>query len=359
MRPQSLADGIPGLVLLAAERDESPGPWLARMLSEPAIVHPDDASLFEGAPAVALALSVTGESGTLTSLDTHIATLTKRRLEAAAQRQHRGDPPHKSEFDLISGLTGLGVYLLHRGQDRQLLHAVLTYLVDLTRTCSNGRPGWWATEGPTGPDPAWREGHGSLGMAHGIAGPLTLLALAMRRGIVVADHAKAMRRLYAWIDLHRQDDPHPWWPGTVTLREHTLGVSRYRERPRPSWCDGTPGIARALQVAGIALDDDQLQHTAEAALLSCVSDEDQLALLEDTSLCHGWAGVLHTAWRAGQHAPALREMLPRLLARYRTAAPPIEPGFLTGTTGAALAELVATTDLPPATGWDAVLLLND
>jgi lantibiotic biosynthesis protein len=80
-------------------------------------------------------------------------------------------------------------------------------------------------------------------MAHGIAGPLALLSLAMRRGIVADGQAEAIKRICSWLDAWRQDhETGPWWPETITLEETRLGRPRQTRPMRPSWCYGTPRL---------------------------------------------------------------------------------------------------------------------
>ncbi|MGH3930129.1 MAG: lanthionine synthetase C family protein [Pseudonocardiaceae bacterium] len=362
---QSLAGGAAGGALLALERGENARPWLAAMVAEPVMAHPDEANLFEGAPAVAFTLTATGRPRALATLDEHVESITRTRLNAAHRRADRGELSAKREFDLIAGLTGLGAYLLHRHSEDELLRNVLVYLVRLTEPRRDGLPGWWALDGPTGPGPGpdWRGGHGNLGIAHGITGPLALLALAMRRGVTVDGHAEAMRRICRWLDHRRYGEPpHIWWPGVITRAEHDHGVTRSPGPYRPSWCYGTPGIARAQQLAGLALGNTQRQRLAEDALAWCVTDESQLTQLRDVSLCHGWAGLVHTAWRAGAHDERIRAAMPRLLdglADSLLRRPPRERGLLVGESGALLAQHAATTNTQPVTQWDVCLLLND
>jgi hypothetical protein len=243
---QSLADGAPGAALLALERGENARPWLAEMIAAPVMAHPEEATLFEGAPAVAFTLTATSYTRALSTLDGHVESITQTRLDAAHSRMDWRELPAKREFDLIAGLTGLGAYLLHRHSGGDLLRDVLVYLVRLTEPRSDGLPGWWALDGPTGTGPEWRGGHGNLGMAHGICGPLTLLALAARRGVTVDGHADAMRQVCRWLDHCRYGEPpRVWWPGAITRTEHDQGVTRRDGPLRPSWCYGTPGIARA------------------------------------------------------------------------------------------------------------------
>jgi class I lanthipeptide synthase len=136
------------------------------------------ASLFHGAPAVAFVLHTGAHpayAAMLASLDEHINDLTALKLAAAYQRIDRGELTRPSEYDLISGLTGLGLYHLvrHGSAASGMTAAVLDYLVTLAEPVywhGVSLPGWWSGTGPAStPDPAWPGGHLNLGMAHGIA----------------------------------------------------------------------------------------------------------------------------------------------------------------------------------------------
>lgn len=199
------------------------------------------------------------------------------------------------------------------------------------------------------------------GIAHGIAGPLALLSLAARAGIHVDGHTTAIRRICAWLDTWRQDHrTGPWWPETLTL--HDLQEHRPTQQApgRPSWCYGTPGLARAQQLAGQATGDTSRQRTAEDALAGCLADPRQSAHLTEPGLCHGMAGLFQTAWHIASDAlsPDLADHLPALASRLQAAAPDDGHGFLRGAAGRALALCTAAADRPPATGWDTCLLLN-
>ena len=78
------------------------------MTRTPVTAHPDACGLYQGAPAVAFTLHAAGQPayGTaLGTLDGHIATLTRHRLERAHERIDRGQLPALREFDLINGST--------------------------------------------------------------------------------------------------------------------------------------------------------------------------------------------------------------------------------------------------------------
>jgi hypothetical protein len=130
--------------------------------------------------------------------------------------------------------------------------------------------------------------HGNFGLAHGIAGPLALLATALRHGHTVPGQRQAITRICDWLDRWRNGtDSHAWWPDLITRAEHRRGELQRPGPRRPSWCYGTPGIARAEQLAGLALGDRDRQRQAEQALAGCLTDDQQLAQLTDASLCHG------------------------------------------------------------------------
>jgi hypothetical protein len=271
------------------------------------------------------------------------------------------------EYDLIGGLTGLGAYLLHRHGGGDLLHSVLSYPVRLTTPLSlDGQqlPGWWSSDGPDGrPSPDWPGGHANLGLAHGIAGPLALLAATVRHGIAVPGHAEAIGRICAWLDRCRTGTgTTAWWPQTLTHAEHRTATARQPGPGRPAWCYGTPGLARAHQLAAIALDEPQRRRMAEDALAGCLTDTRQLARLNGASLCHGWAGLLLTTWRIrGDCDDPDRFDLSTLLRRTAQVLhrpPPADDSLLDGRSGARLAWHTVTAGAEPASGWDACLLLQ-
>lgn len=341
--------------------------WLAAAAHGDIAAGPN-ATLFFGAPALAFALHAAADrpgryERALQALDIRVAALTRRRLDQAHARINRGNRPALAEFDLINGLTGLGAHLLRCDPDGDLIRQVLTYLVRLTEPLdAEGLPGWWTDLAPTGRrSTAFPGGHGNFGMAHGISGPLALLSLAMRCGIVADGQTEAITRICSWLDTWRQDhDTTPWWPETITLDETRLGRPRQTRPRRPSWCYGTPGLARAQQLAGQATADTDRQRMAEQALLGCLTNPEQLRRITDSSLCHGLAGLFQTARRiaADAHTPDLTTPLHDLAELLVTPEPPgAASGLLEGSTGRALALSTAANEFP-ASRWDTCLLLN-
>lgn len=370
---QSLSTGAAGIALLHIERAlaatgswTTAQEWVTAMTSGPLLGHPDTACLFRGAPAVAFTLNAARQplyADALDVLDEHIADMIRHRVDRAHQRIDRKQPPALREWDLVSGLTGFGVYLLNRDTDTDLLHEVLAYLVRLTEPLGT-LPGWWCLDGPDRTS-SQAGGHGNLGVAHGISGPLALLSLAMRHGIIIADHREAIQRICAFLDQCRCDtDGRVWWPGWISMPELRSGAISQSGPQRPSWCYGTPGLARAQQLAALALDDPERRRRAEDALIGCVTDNSQLALLGDASLCHGWAGVVQTVRRAADDGcnDALARCVPDLRLRmndHLDALPePPSDGLLEGMAGVKLVQHTTVRATPPISRWDACLLID-
>ncbi|GJF30356.1 hypothetical protein KNE206_30560 [Kitasatospora sp. NE20-6] len=382
---QSLAQGTPGIALLHIERAATGrGPWehasaWLKVAAAVPVTTGADSYLYYGAPALAHALTCAAQAQpgsyqrALERLDRVVADDTARRSEQALARIERGDLPELAEFDAIRGLAGIGSVLLRQAPGGEALRRVLTCLVRLTDDVKHEgqvMPGWWTLSGPSGrTDPRMPGGHANNGLAHGIAGPLALLSLALLQDIEVDGQRAAMRTVLAWLERWRDRHAWPYWTTTA----HLTGPDRRPLPPqRPSWCYGTAGIARAQQLAALALGDQRLRLEAENTLAAALLDPLALAATTDVSACHGYAGLAHIAHRAATDAT------PSTAARLRSAAallldtthPPCTdpdeqarellattgPDFLEGAAGTALALLAPATGTSPATSWDACLL---
>ncbi|ASU85805.1 lanthionine synthetase [Nocardiopsis gilva YIM 90087] len=376
---QSLAQGAAGTALLHIERAHTrQGTWdqAHRWITAATtgqVSAADTTGLFLGAPAIAFMLHAAA-AGTsryadaLSTVDHHVSALAHRRVHNAMSRIHSGALATFGEYDVFYGLTGIGAYLLHRDPSSSALQRVLDYLVALTRpVMANGqtRPGWWVAHDPhRRTSPHFPGGHGNLGVAHGITGPLLLLSQALRRGVTVDGHQEAITTISAHLDHWQQNtDPGPWWPEHLTAHDLATGTTHQPGPTRPSWCYGTPGIARAGQLAALAIGDTHRQRFFECALDRCLSDPVQVERLTDASLCHGWAGLYQTVWRMARDAtfPTLADHLPRLAAQLLRHADPTNvtaPGLLEGQAGAALPLITSVEDREPVSGWDACLLID-
>ncbi len=349
-RTQDLSEGPLGIALLDIERGDLSAArrYLAQAVAQ-GVSAGGNASLFHGAPALEFVLARADRAGR--DVRSAVDRVVDARLAAARRRQQSGALPHLAEWDLIRGLVGLGALLLMREAPSARLTDVLAYLVSLSRPVRfEGRevPGWWSALGPC--DEELADGHGNNGMAHGIAGLLAVLSLAARHDRVVPGQHEAIEVVARWLDRH---GGHYW-----TTRAHMDAIEPPAPEPaRPSWCYGQPGIARAQQLAALALNDPARRQAAEDTLLRMLTDPAHLARITDATLCHGWAGLVTLTRAVAADSPTPQRFAPVIGDLQQRLATDLDrlpkPGFMEGRSGAQLA-----LDGTNATNWTSVLLIT-
>jgi hypothetical protein len=295
-------------------------------------------------------------------------------------------------FDAISGLSGVGAYLLCRRDQpgpAAALPLVIQAVVDLT--ADEGGIPRWHTPGHLLWDEEMRalypDGNLNCGLAHGIPGPLALLSLALRADLEVPGLAGAIARIADWLGANRCDDA--WginWPTAVPLPpaarsdggEATSppgdGGSAREGPSRAAWCYGSPGIARSLWLAGEALNRDDYRALAVAAMQDVFRRPVRSRRIDSPTFCHGVAGLLQIALRFAHdtgHPEFLdesRALVQQLLDSYRPESllgfrnleiadrETDQPGLLDGAPGVALVLLAAATPVEPT--WDRLFLLS-
>ncbi|MFE3473350.1 lanthionine synthetase C family protein [Streptomyces bacillaris] len=386
---QSLSSGLTGTALLflgAAEpgvRDERTAHRHLRTVTSR--LNRDltrTAGIFSGLGGLghALALAQRGTDGYTTALDAvdaRVAVLTGA-LCADVRARPLGE---LGRFDVVSGLAGIGRYALLRGSaQRETLVTVLTALISLCRALPAGGgtvPGYWVLNRPRGAAVKdVRDGHLNLGLSHGIAGPLALLAAAHLADVSLPGQLRGIDYLAGIYRSRVVEDGHgPYWPNALSWDAWTTS-GKPPTRPRSSWCYGTLGIARALGLAATATGGDELAELADAAVLAALRAPRGEAGITDAALCHGWAGALTCLAPYARRDGALGVEAARhrdaaaaaLITGYDDAAPfgyrypeadghADLPGFLDGAAGISLALDAYGSRHRPAAPWQTTLFL--
>jgi hypothetical protein len=397
-RPFAVAQGFAGLAILCGGVDEvfpSDG-WEARaheylrLAARSAEAQPRlQCGLYSGLAGLAFGAWYLSRGGTryrrlLATLD---AALFRQLARATAHDtvRHGVDV---ATFDVISGLAGIGRYLLLRADapaHRAALEAVLRTLVTMLDE-ERGLPRWHTPArflAGSATQAQYPDGNLNCGLAHGIPGPLALLSLAAIDGVVVDGQHDAIGRAAGWLCGQRIHDR--WgvnWPIAVPLSEPAGehgGADHARERSeaapsRTAWCYGAPGIARALWFAGQALSDGSCCELALATMEAVYRRPRPARRIDSPTFCHGVAGLQQITLRFAHDCgsrlfvDAARELHqqivdayePESLLGYRnveTGGGRVDqPGFLDGAGAVPLVLLAASTPVEPR--WDALFLLS-
>ena len=395
-RPATLAQGHAGTAVLCAELDRrEPGAgWdrLGHLHLQTAVraVGPHDVSLFSGLAGVGMAgLLLSAGRSRYGRLLGQVDAALEAPVRSGAQRLTTARGCAAGELDLVSGLTGVGVYLLTRrltsadaggrtGSAAASLDVVLSALARLLSATDDPRP--WHTPADVAAGSlreAHPAGHHNCGLAHGVPGPLGLLSLAMTAGLPVPDGQQALASTAGWLAENRLDTPDgPDWPDAVPVVPEP-GDPGACSAGRAAWCYGAPGVARSRWLAGVAAGERPWQLLAARTVRAIAARPPGSWQLSTPTFCHGSAGLLQVLHRfAGDlRDPEVTAVASELSAELAACFDPASllgvrsvepdgvlvdhPGLLDGAPGVALALLGPPEDVAAAApSWDRVFLLS-
>lgn len=288
-------------------------------------------------------------------------------------RYRHDSPPAWHVYDAITGLTGIGRVLLAAHQTGHTavepgLDAALTTLTAILAPRNTPLPGWWlpAQQHPT-PASIHPSGAATTGIAHGVAGPLALLAIAYHEGWRIPGQADAIEHATHWLLQWRTDTGQ--WPPYITGDELSNNQRPSTPGRTDAWCYGTPGITRALHLAARALDKPDWLHAADNALKQLAERAPHEWDTDGPTLCHGNAGVMQSTVTT---CPTINDAAATAVAkafdpealfgfRHKDHSDTHDyPGLLTGAAGVALA-LADHANLPAPDSpirWDCLLNLT-
>lgn len=291
-----------------------------------------------------------------------------------------GQEPWRGDYDLVSGLVGIGLYAwdgLPRRSAAELLSRTIHHLEHLARPMAQGVA--WHTAPALLPE--WQrqrdpQGYFNLGVAHGNPAVINLLARAAASGIHPRTCQHLAREGSCWLASTRFPAEAPSCFGSLVGGDGNPDEAR---GGRIAWCYGDLGIAitqlgaaRWLQDEGMETEAMEVAHTvALKALDGCRSN--------DAGFCHGAAGNGHLFNRLYQATgnPAflaaarawLRTTLDQRrpgegIGGYQAWLKPDhpqgpwmdEPGLLEGSAGIALVLLSACNPIPSR--WDRMMLAD-
>lgn len=364
VRSPSLASGLSGAALLAAQRAHAePGwPWgaaidLARGAVEVVEASPSP-GLFNGLAGLGFAVEHVARLGgrALGRREDPCGEIDTLLESYVLDRSNLADP------QLVLGLAGLGVYWLERLPRRAARRGLAGVVRRLAAEAEVAGPGLAWRLGPawmTRADAArFPDGRLDLSVAHGHPGVVGFLASALAAGVEPATTRYLLEGGVRWLLAARRGSPNT--------------------PDRLAWCVGDLGTAVVLWRAGLAARRRDWVSQAHRIARRAARQRGDAAAVVDAMLCHGAAGNAHLfghlfQWsgdaafaRAARHwyRCACDAFDPERTAsgfRFYIARRPggrpdwVEDyGLLNGTTGVALALHAGLTPSEPS--WDRVLL---
>jgi hypothetical protein len=388
-RAQALADGPAGQALFFHYLDQArPG----QGHDERALQHLETAIA-----ATAETMTAPGLYGGFSGVAWVLEHLTGRLLEppapgeddpgeevATALTTYLGHTPWLDDYDLISGLVGLGVWAVERAPrsgGEEAAASVVRRLGELAERPDGGVT-WRSSPERMMPSEAANHPRGNfnLGVAHGVPGVIGILGEMVAAGLPAGGAAGEARELLAgavnWLLGQRLP------AGSASCFSYSVSPGVEPVPARLAWCYGDPGVSVALLSAARAAGEPEWERQAIAVARAAAARPADAGGVVDGGLCHGAAGLAHLYNRLYQatgdplfKAEALA-WIERLMAQRRPgqglagwqAWRPIgeitgpnpelgwvdDRGFLTGAAGIGLVLLGALSPVEPA--WDRVLL---
>jgi len=285
--------------------------------------------------------------------------------------------PDPVDYDLIGGLTGIGIYALARLPEARALECLRLVLLRLSERAQKNQHGiTWFTVPQLLPE--WQRqicpnGYYNLGLAHGVPGALVLLARACTVAEVREQAWPLLEAAASWLLANLpEEDGVPCFPAWIAPEVPP-------RRGRLAWCYDDLGSAAALLYAARCVGKTEWEALALRILRHAAGCRGEKACVMDAGICHGAAGNAHIFNRIYQATgeevfkDAARHWYERVFDYRRNDAGiagfaayyPKEDGtpdwmaradFLNGTAGVGLALLAAISEVAP--DWDECLLVS-
>ncbi|MGL5900608.1 MAG: lanthionine synthetase C family protein [Lactobacillaceae bacterium] len=290
--PLSLSSGLPSLLLFYQELEKNytnidlheQKHNLVKILSNNVRFIANNDSLFDGLAGIGFAIqylsnSSKNYSNILDTLDARIRILIENRIAT----YNKEDIINPKEYDVIFGTSGIMRYLMERpSRDNMLtIQKILPYFYYSTTQEWRILPKFQFLDEEK---KYFKEGNINFGLAHGMLGPTTIMALYQQKNPSDSRNKKELLKSYNLLKKYGQKQESGFsWP---------MRYDFYRGEgiftTRNGWCYGDNGIYNTIYLIGKALNDNEILKTAESILPSII--EDNYENMISPTFCHGLSG---------------------------------------------------------------------
>lgn len=221
----------------------------------------------------------------LDTLETILLALTKDRLSEIK----RSNIVKEEYFDVIQGVSSVARYLLSKekltSEQRVLVKEILNYLADLI----NNDPTIYAEYMPNEKlRKKFPSGYINLGVAHGILGPLYVLALGFKK-FDMTQYLLSIEKGLSYYErsfFTNKIGKIIGWNGRVSDAMENEGF-----RFNSSWCYGSLGMARVLYNIAKIIDSRKFREMATDVFTSSIDYINSSEILNN-AICHGRSGIM-------------------------------------------------------------------
>lgn len=201
-------------------------------------------------------------------------------------------------YDAISGLSGIGYYLVlnyqKNGEEESVILKIVDYLHQLSQASTN-LPLWHiSTENQATRDDIlnYPDGHLNFSLSHGITGAIAFLSAAYRRGIGTETLRDTLIYYLKYLeDYAYWNGQSVYWPTKVPVKDFL--ANKYNCVENYSWCYGMTSILRVYELAKSAIH----SHEKTGKILMSYNDlfdKSGEIKFKESIVCHGHIGFLCT-----------------------------------------------------------------
>lgn len=208
-------------------------------------------------------------------------------------------PVKTAIFDVITGLSGIGNYLLLFSDVPKItaiLEKICRYLVNIVVLPENDTtmPPWkidLKDEPLSEYYSLYEEGYINYTVSHGIGGILLFLLHSSKKGIQIDNQQKAIELIIKeYFTIHKVSNG-IWWSGIISQKNYKRNYFP-KIIQRQSWCSGNITVLYALYKSSQLIKDRNIEKTIVQEIRELANLSLDAYGLYSPIICHGYAGLL-------------------------------------------------------------------
>ncbi|WP_367120890.1 lanthionine synthetase C family protein [Staphylococcus capitis] len=244
-------------------------------------------SLYSGISGIAFSIDVVSDGhlhyrNILQTLDDYLIEFINRKMTCI------NTEANPREYDVVRGLAGIGRYLLNRVDANPKVISSLIEIMNHFRDIHYSKRHWIVSKDNQFLNidkERFSLGNINLGLAHGILGPFSLLALSKIKGVEIDNHSSLLSDITEYLFKTEFQYNQSW------LDRYDIAEKYYPSYSiRNGWCYGDTGIMNTIWLLGLALNNENLIEKAKNLIIKIIRLNNDNLL--SPTFCHGLSSHL-------------------------------------------------------------------